>query len=524
MSISDNYVPLRQIGNGVTTQFSASWNMIAAAYALVYLEDAVTGVQTAVTQGPGAGQYQFVSLTGSGWTIQFGTAPTAANYVVVGRNVAQDQTDPYRTSKGFQGDVLEASLDKLTAMIQDQGDAVARALQFPLGDTGTGLLPSVQARKGLSLIFNAVTGVPEVGAIASAVVSAAMIPVLAAGTLAAARAAMGAASSGANSDITSMTALVSVNGGQLAGLRNRIINGACGIQQRVAVTTGGGYTYGLVDKWLVANGGTATAGTTTSFANTTTSLGTSVAVTGYSSSGTGTAPTFQQRIELRNCLDLNSKTVAVSAWVFHNQGTTIPFVISFNKFGSADVYAGATSIGAATMSVSNVPSGVWTRIMGTYTFGAADCSNGISFGISGSTNVTFTANTIAISDAQLEVGGVITPFESRSIQLEQTLCERYFRRLAQVNGYAISATNLNAGCPLSPVMRAAPTHGQNGVLNVQGSGNPTQSGVGLGSNFSTTYCAYFNNVPNLAGMTANQPLMLGCPGTNSNYITLDADL
>ena len=40
------------------------------------------------------------------------------------------------------------------------------------------------------------------------------------------------AESGVNDDITSLGALASMNGGQLAGLRNRIINGGMDIAQR----------------------------------------------------------------------------------------------------------------------------------------------------------------------------------------------------------------------------------------------------------------------------------------------------
>src|SRR3990172_9033570 len=47
----------------------------------------------------------------------------------------------------------------------------------------------------------------------------------------------GAAASGANTDITSLGAVTSINGGQLAGLRNRIINGNFAINQRAVTGT-----------------------------------------------------------------------------------------------------------------------------------------------------------------------------------------------------------------------------------------------------------------------------------------------
>ena len=234
MSISDNYVPLRQIGNGVTVDFSASWNMLAAAYALVYLEDAATGVQTAVTPGPGPTQYTLV-FNASGFTVTFNTAPTSAYYVVIGRQVALDQTDPYKTSKGFQGDVVEASFDKLTAIAQDQADAILRALTFPLGSAASGAVPSPVGQAGRVFAINATEdgieyAVPNTGAYLS--VSPYMITVLPSADAPTARTALGAAASGANTDITSLSGLKSINDGQIAGFRNGFINGAMDVWQR----------------------------------------------------------------------------------------------------------------------------------------------------------------------------------------------------------------------------------------------------------------------------------------------------
>ncbi len=189
MAISDNYIPIRQLGNGVTTQFSASWNMIATDYARVYLESVSTGVQTLVSEGPGAGQFQFVSIASSGFTIQFNTAPTSANYVIVGRSVDLTQTDPYRTSTGYQGAVLEASLDKLTAMIQDLNDQSDRALKFPLGSTLVGILPG-SLIDGAVLYWDGILGQvnngPTIGDIADAAANAAIAVAAAAQAVAAA--------------------------------------------------------------------------------------------------------------------------------------------------------------------------------------------------------------------------------------------------------------------------------------------------------------------------------------------------
>lgn len=174
MAISDNYVPLKQIGNGVTTQFSALWQILSAAYIRVYLEDVLTGVQTLVTQGGGPTQYT-VTFNSSGFVVTFNTAPTSAYYVVIGRQVALDQGVPYRTSSGFQGFVTEGSFDKLTAMVQDQSDQIDRALKFPLGSTANGALPV--PLMGYALVWGDNLGTlvngPSVGDIAGAAAAAA---------------------------------------------------------------------------------------------------------------------------------------------------------------------------------------------------------------------------------------------------------------------------------------------------------------------------------------------------------------
>lgn len=149
MSISDNYVPVKQLGNGVTTIFTGTWAVLVDTYLRVYLENVTTGVQTLQALDT---DYS-LSFNSSGFTVTFLiSAPTSANYVVIGREVAQDQTDPYTTSKGFQGQVIEDSFDKLTAITQDLQDEVNRSPKVPLGYTGSLTMPLPNA--GKALIWN----------------------------------------------------------------------------------------------------------------------------------------------------------------------------------------------------------------------------------------------------------------------------------------------------------------------------------------------------------------------------------
>lgn len=152
MSLANNYVPVKQIGNGVTTIFTGAWNPVSLGSLQVFLEDVTTGVQTPVITG-----ITTAFLPAGGFSVTFTTAPTAANYVVISRATPENQTVPYKTSKGFDGTNIETSFDKLTAMIQEQQDALNRSLKFPLGSTLIGILPGVLVDNAV-LTWDGLTG------------------------------------------------------------------------------------------------------------------------------------------------------------------------------------------------------------------------------------------------------------------------------------------------------------------------------------------------------------------------------
>lgn len=134
MTLSDNYAPVRQIGDGATVDFTGNWNMINSSFARVFLESVATGVLTPVDEGGAADEYTIVFNT-TGFTVTFNTAPTSSFYVVIAREVSVDQNTPYKTSKGFDGVVTENSFDKLTAICQDLQEQIDRAPTSPVGSS-----------------------------------------------------------------------------------------------------------------------------------------------------------------------------------------------------------------------------------------------------------------------------------------------------------------------------------------------------------------------------------------------------
>lgn len=146
--LADNYIPVRQLGNGNTTGFSFDFDMMSEAYVRVYRE--TDGVQELVP----ADEYT-AELDGSaGGMIVFDTAPAAGTYIVIAREVPLTQETPYKTSSGFSAVRTEQDFDKQTAISQQLSDEIGRSIKMQgQGTTGIDLtLPS--ASPGKAIVWN----------------------------------------------------------------------------------------------------------------------------------------------------------------------------------------------------------------------------------------------------------------------------------------------------------------------------------------------------------------------------------
>lgn len=147
MAISDNYVPIKLLGNGVTVNYTGNWPIIVPADLKVYKEAVATGVQTLLVNGV---DYNITSYTAAGWALTMTAALSNAFYFVAGRGTALEQQTIYSTAKGFDGSVNETSFDRLTAMQQEALEKLTRAILFPLGSTSLNLtMPAPSAGKAL---------------------------------------------------------------------------------------------------------------------------------------------------------------------------------------------------------------------------------------------------------------------------------------------------------------------------------------------------------------------------------------
>jgi len=232
--------------------------------------------------------------------------------------------------------------------------------------------------------------------------------------------ASGGAASGANSDITSLSAITSINSGSLSGSRNRIINGDFKVSQRATSgTTGTGLVY-VCDRWQLASGGTGNA-----WSQTTNLLPGSVYVNVLQITGSATATSFvlSQKIESLNCRDMAGQSVTLSYWVYQTTGASITPNDALSYANSTDVFTSTTLI-SSTGGVT-IPTSTWTQVVKTFTVPAA-ATTGLMVSIFYGAGPTLAAGqSVIFANVQLELGTKATLFEFKSVSDSLKECYRY---------------------------------------------------------------------------------------------------
>lgn len=264
---------------------------------------------------------------------------------------------------------------------------------------------------------------------------------------------------GASASWTDAITLSSLNGGQLAGMRNKIINGKMEIAQRgtsFAAIVNGAFT---IDRWKVI---TSSAGVCTVSLQADIPSGNEfqsslrVAVTTADASvAAGDRFELLQVAEGFNVRDLIGRTFTLSFWV--RSSKTGVHCVSLGNSGGDRSYIAEYTVNASntweqksiTVSGGLITAGTWDWTSGW--------GLGVRFTLMAGSSVQTTANAwqtgdftatssqvncldtigniFAITGVQLEVGSVATPFEHRPYGVELALCHRYYYRLTN------SATN-----------------------------------------------------------------------------------
>lgn len=319
-------------------------------------------------------------------------------------------------------------------------------------------------------------------------------------------------------------------GGQLAGMRNKIINGKMDIAQRgTSFAAAAGETYTL-DRWVPNYSSTAVVTisqqadvpSSNEFQNSlrvaVTTADTSIAAAEYWS--------LRQRIEGFNARDLIGRTFTLSFWVRSSKTGT--HCVGFFNSGHDRTYVAEYTVSAAntweyksvTVSGGLITAGTWNWTNGvglqvawmlacgtTYQTTAGAWQTGTFIATSNQVNCLDTVgNIFAITGVQLEVGGVATPFEHRPYGAELALCQRYYVEV-EVERFLLGLTGSVAilqSYSLPVRMRASPTVSVVGQFSYYNNGTPT--------NFTPNFVASFPNMISIgstSGLTNAQGIVNG---------------
>ena len=249
----------------------------------------------------------------------------------------------------------------------------------------------------------------------------------------------------------------SLNGGPLAGFRNRIINGDMRIDQRNAGAALNNAADGsfAVDRWVrYQSVGASNIGRNLNSITPPTGfthyLGIQISTAGTASAGQYT--NFQHFIEGFNASDLawgtaNAQSATISFWVRSSLTGTQGFALQNHNFTLG--YPFTVNISAAntweykSITIPGPATGAWDTTNGrgitlivdlgmgsNFRFTSGSWQSGNVQGATGSLNLNQTLNaTFYITGVQLEPGPVATPFERRPIGTELSLCQRYYEVL-----------------------------------------------------------------------------------------------
>jgi len=269
------------------------------------------------------------------------------------------------------------------------------------------------------------------------------------------------------------------------GLKNRIINGDCRIDQRnagaVVTPANGAYT---LDRWGVNQFANASKFSVQQSSTVPTGFNNSLLVTSLSAYSVGVSDIYAifQRIEGYNVADLgwgtaNAQTVTLSFWV--RSSLTGTFGGAFQNDAGDRAYPFTYTISSAntweqkTITVAGDTTGTWLKTNGSglqITFGLGVGSNrsatagawaaGNYGSATGATSVVGTNGaTFYITGVQFEIGSTATPFERRLYGQELANCQRYLPAtyLSAHPGWCYATTGAIFAAPFAVPSRVYPS-------------------------------------------------------------------
>jgi hypothetical protein len=370
-----------------------------------------------------------------------------------------------------------------------------------------------------------------------------------------------------------ITNLTSINGGQLGGRRNLVMNGEMKVAQRTTSSAGLGADAmtRVLDRWgLVTNtGDSATAGRVTmaqvadgpsGFANclklTTTTADTSIAA--------GEVMLIQHAFEGQDLQGIykgvsGAKQVTVSFYVKGNANATYTCELfdrdNLRTIGQAFAVTTAWNRIELTFAAdeddgsspfdddNNVSLHIQIFLHGGSTFSGgtfvnntwAEQANNTRMAESHTSILDATSRTFFITGVQMEIGATATDFEHRSYGEELLLCQRYFQQwggdlaYGYFGGVASITTTSNAFMPLlcTVEMRANPTFafvGAASVYDLRNNGNASHPLTGLAGDQLTKTVAGITLTRSNGDLTADVPGQLIGANSTVGRLQLSADI
>lgn len=276
-------------------------------------------------------------------------------------------------------------------------------------------------------------------------------------------------------DFSAPDNVASVNGGPLAGMRNRLINGCMRINQRGSTTVADD-TY-CFDRWYVlSQTASITVGAQTNLEDTW-----SHAIRLTQSQASAQRMGLAQIIESQNCIDLRGQSVTLSArvkisassqtlryaileWTGTADAVTSDWVNSWtNTTFTAGQFFTSTSTTVAGTGSTALTSATATTVSLTATISSSANNLAVMFWTDGTQaqNVT-----LDIGKVQLEHGRTASVFERRPISVEKLLTVRYYTTVAPGTFIAANGSGtITIAAPLQAAMRMTPSVGLSGTMS-----------------------------------------------------------
>jgi len=236
--------------------------------------------------------------------------------------------------------------------------------------------------------------------------------------------------------------------------KNRFINPEFLIDQRnagasIAIPISATPKY-LVDRWYALTTGAAiTAQQITGISERQKSLR-------FTGATSNTGLVLGHRIESANCADWKNQNVTVSLKSKASSAITVTWVASYATV--SDTFTTVTQIATGTINVTTSINSF------SFTFNAgANVGNGLE--IKFSTTALLAGATIDFDQMQIEESSVATEFQSRPVQQELALCQRYYQEgRASWDGY-VGASSVGFSSPVYFLaeMRVNPTIAQTNI-------------------------------------------------------------